>query len=235
MILEECGQVVRGHGDVGVVRAQLFLLDGQSTLVELFSFAGVAAGLAKRGQIVQVDRDLIVLRAENPRECREGSADQQLGFVAFALAIQERGQGGCVGRHVWMIRPEEPLANRQRSPRVRLAERVPAAGMLEAAEVVVERGGLDALAVTGRDEERERAVIHAFGFVEPTEPLVQDTEIVQHRRHLEIVRRERAFCDLERTQEETLGPSVVAASLRRERKTLSDACSESCNRPARVR
>lgn len=57
--------------------------------------------------------------------------------------------------------------------------------MLEASEVVVQRGGLDGAFAARREDTSHRALIDAFGFVEPVELLVEDAEIVEHCRDLD--------------------------------------------------
>jgi len=227
-------QVVGGHGDVRVRRAQQLLLEGEGALIERFGFSGVAGGLTNRGKVVQVDGNLVMLRPMDALEDREGPSDEPLGLFAFALTVQNRGQGGRVGRDVRMLGAEPPLANLQRSSRVRLAHRVASAGMLEPAEVVVERGGVDGVFVVRGEDERDCAAIDPLGFVESAELLVQHSEIVERGGRLDVVRPERALHEPEGAREELLGPLVLATSLGPARETIEDTGDESSDRPAGI-
>jgi hypothetical protein len=59
--------------------------------------------------------------------------------------------------------------------------------MLQAAEVVIERGHLDRFHTASREEECQRAPVRVLGVVEPALVLVEHAQIVQERSDLDVV------------------------------------------------
>src|SRR5439155_8695220 len=77
------------------------------------------------------------------------------------------GEGGGIGCHVRVPRPECPLADLKPAARETLAPCALAPSVLEAAEVVIERGYIDGLLTASSEEECHRAQVRVLGFVEP--------------------------------------------------------------------
>jgi hypothetical protein len=121
----------------------------------------------ERGEVVQVEGDLMVLRTVDTSEDRQRPPEQPLGLRAFSLAVQDRGQRGHVCRDLGVVGAERPFAKRHGAARQRLSAGEPAAGVLQAAQIVVnardvrmmraERAGVAASAKARRNNDSARS------------------------------------------------------------------------------
>ena len=171
-----------------MVRPQDLLLDRQGPTVELFGLSGLPFRLTDRGEVVEVHRQLVVLRPVNPLEDGQRLRIQRLRLVEAPLGVQDRRQGGLVGGHGGMIGADGPLPDLDRPPRPGLPLGGPAAGVLEPAEIVVERCDVRMLGAERRLDDRQRPPVDRLGVVVPPLIFVEHSEPVEEAGRLEVLR-----------------------------------------------
>ena len=193
--LEEHGQVVQGHGDVGMAWPEELLPHRQRPAVEPIGLGILAPRLVQHRQIVEVDGDLVVLRAElrskiaRARRYRASASSwQPCPSSRAARAATSAATSRVVG-------PQRPLADRHGAAGERHAAGEAAAGVLQPAEVVVDRRHLGMVGPEGPLRDRQGPAVQPPGLGEAALVLVQDPQVVQDAGDVEVIGPERSLGD----------------------------------------
>ncbi len=131
-------EVGQRWGEIGMLRTQDVLLDGQRPPVELLRLREITAPVLDGGEVVEADGHLVVVRAEGALEGREGVAQQPFGFVDSAEGVQDGAESGLVRRDIEVVGAEGPLADLDRPSGRRLGRREVTAGMCQSPQVVID-------------------------------------------------------------------------------------------------
>src|SRR5215471_2623991 len=127
-------------GDAGMSDAQASLPHFHRAAIQRFSFFQLPLGVLQSRQIAERHTDLVVVWPVSLLEDRERPEVQGLRFLERARSIEQSRECGQVSRYVGVVPPQRPLSNLDRAPGVRLTVGEASALMLQAAEIVIERG-----------------------------------------------------------------------------------------------
>src|SRR2546427_884613 len=106
LLHEAHGQVIEGHGRLGVFMTEPLFLNRERAPVERYRLAAPASGMRDRGQIVEGHGDLVVIQAEQTFEDLERLPVEHFRFIILLLRVEEGGQGRPVGGHRGMVRTQ---------------------------------------------------------------------------------------------------------------------------------
>ena len=105
-----CGQVVEGGGDVGMLRAEALLVDGERAAIQRLGLGQPVGGLQQLGQVVEVAGDVWVVGTEALLVDGERAAIERLGLGEAALVAVQLSQ--LIERvHEKGVRPNRPLVD----------------------------------------------------------------------------------------------------------------------------
>ena len=180
-------EVHERRGELGVVRADVALARGEARPVGLL-------GLLERPRRCSRAPRLVLAYATSrwpaPNAAVNASAARRSSASASsrpAEVLEDGGERGAVRGDVRMGLAERRDADLDGAARVGLGRRGVAARVREAAEVVVDRGGLGMLGAERRLDDRQRAGVVLGGRVERAGVLADDAAVVVQRGDVEVV------------------------------------------------
>src|SRR5262249_15076928 len=155
----------------------------------------------------------IVNGAMESSEHRDGVTIQSGCLVAPTKLLEDGSKRGFVGRNVGVVRPFEATPRMDGAACVNDGAAVAASRMVEASEVVKERGskvaGMRVATSCQGFDELERAVVERFGVLEARHEFVDDTARIQEAGKAGVAGRKPAFSTPLRTKKHLLGSPIA--------------------------
>ena len=111
MRLVERREVIQTGGDIGVLRAERLLADGEGAFVQRLGLGIAALRPGRAREVIQTGGDIRVLRAERLLADGEGAFVQRLGLGIAALRLVELREVIQTGGDIRVIRAERLLAD----------------------------------------------------------------------------------------------------------------------------
>ncbi len=205
-------EVVQSDRDGGMISPERPLLGLERPAVGLLGCAQVAASLQDRREVVPRPGHLRMLRPECALQHLERVAQQRLRLVAAAESVEDRRPRGLVLRDGRMLGARRLPTQLDGAAGVGLGFLEVAPRVLEAAEVVVDRGDIGMYLPDGSLEDRERALVERDALVESTRVLEDHPQRVERRRRLDRLGAEARLCVLDRGPQLALGFVVASAA-----------------------
>lgn len=134
------GEVCRRDCRVRVAAAEQPLLDGEGPAVKARRLGMVVSARVEEGaEVLAGHGDFVISRSVDALEDSQRTPIEPFGLIVPAAAGEDCRQRRAIGCRQWMARAERALADGDGAAGEGFTSGKPSAGVLEAAEVVIER------------------------------------------------------------------------------------------------